>query len=390
VLDTTAVIGCGHLDCYAARHAGWKMMTEYTPEGGGTPLSFKKVQDPAHYERAPAPSQPVRDTGGPSLDFEAAPRVPLPRVTTPDPRTLRTSPLAPPQPPPPAAPPYDTEPSRSPAFEAVPASLGVAQQRLSTPTIGVRPEPVEVAGPVNPGGSGWNIRSRDGAFVPNRGRAEPAEGPAWETRDLPTAHRDRSAWAVPDAPRSRRLSAKQFLGVALTVVLVAILGFAGYEWFTGRATHPAHTISTPSAVGALTAIHTPATVAVTQQMQTVMQQYGATHVVSGVYGASGRATLIVLLAQGPNIETSTTQFFSDFTTGLKSQGVTVNSTRTTNTAVSGSDFICSPATGPAPLTAVSLCGWDDGDTIGLVMDVSGQPVTATLHQAEAARTAGEH
>jgi hypothetical protein len=195
---------------------------------------------------------------------------------------------------------------------------------------------------------------------------------------------------VPDAPRSRRLSAKQFLGIALTVVLVAVLGFAGYEWFTGRATHPAHTISTPSAVGALTAIHTPATVAVTQQMQTVMQQYGATHVVSGVYGAAGRATLIVLLAQGPNIETSTTQFFSDFTAGLKSQGVTVNTTQTTNTAVSGSDFICSPASGPAPLTAVSLCGWDDGDTIGLVLDVSGQPVTATLHQAESARTAGEH
>jgi hypothetical protein len=39
---------------------------------------------------------------------------------------------------------------------------------------------------------------------------------------------------------------------------------------------------------------------------------------------------------------------------------------------------------------VSICGWDDGDTVGLVMDVSGQPVTATLHDAEAARSAGEH
>ena len=364
-------------------------MTQHTPEGGGTPLSFNKVQDP-QFERAPAPREPVRDTGGPNLDFEAAPRVPLPRVTTPDPRTLRTAPPAPPPsavplPPPPDAP----QSSRSPAFEAVPASVGVAQQRLSTPTIGIRPEPVDVSGPVRPGGTGWNIRSRDEMFLPHRGRAEAAEGPAWETRMLPGADRDRSAWMVPDAPRTRGLSGRKVIGIALTVILLAILGFAGYEWLNGRA-HPDHTISTPSAVGSLTAIHTPATVAVTQQMQKVMQQDGATHVVSGVYGAAGQATLVVLLAQGPNIETSTTQFFTDFTTELKTQDVTVDTAKTLNTTTDGSDFICSPATGPAPLTAVSLCGWDDGDTIGVVMDVSGQPVNATLHDAETARSAGEH
>jgi hypothetical protein len=179
------------------------------------------------------------------------------------------------------------------------------------------------------------------------------------------------------------------LGIVLSVILVGILGFAGYEWFAGPA-HPDHTITTPSAVGTLTAIHTPAATAVTQQMQKVMQAYGATHVVSGVYGEAGRATLVVLLAQGPNIEKSTNQFFTDFANGLKSQGVTVNSSKTLNTTTGGSSFICSPASGPAPLTAVSLCGWDDGDTIGLVVDVSGQTVTATLREAVAARGAGEH
>ena len=143
-------------------------------------------------------------------------------------------------------------------------------------------------------------------------------------------------------------------------------------------------------MGALTAVHTPATVAVTQQMQKVMQEYGATRVVSGVYGQAGRATLVVLLAQGPNIEATTNQFFHDFTTGLKTQGVTVVSGKSLNTSAGGSEFICSAATGPAPLTALSLCGWDDGDTIGLVMDVTGQPVAATLRDAEAARGAGEH
>jgi hypothetical protein len=355
-------------------------MTEHTAEGGGTPLSFKKVHDPA-FERAPAPRPPVRETGGPNLDFETTPRVPLPRVTTPDPRTLKNAPPA--APPPPQGP-----PSRSPAFEAVPASLGVAQQRLSTPGIGVRPYSVGDGAPVRPGGSGWNIRSREGAFLPSRGRAE-TDAPAWETRTLPGANRDRSAWAAPVAPQTRSLSGRKLMGIALTMLLVGILGFAGYEWFSGRS-HPAHIITTPPTVGSLTAIDTPVTVTVTQQMQKVMQQYGATHVVSGVYGQAGHATLVVLLAQGANIETSTGQFMSDFTTGLKGQGVTVIGSRTLKAASDGSDFICSPATGPAPLTAVSLCGWDDGDTIGLVMDVSGQPVTATLREAEAARGAGEH
>lgn len=358
-------------------------MTEHTPEGGGTPLSFTKVPDQAHFERAPMAKQPALDPGDPSLAFEAAPRVTLPRPATPDPRNLSTSP-PPPPPPPVSAPPG----SRPPAFEAVPASLGVAQQRLSTPTIGVRPEPIEVAGPVSPGGHGWNIRGRDETMALNRGKAEEGSA-AWGTRPLPSANRDRSAWDVPAAPHKRRLSGKGVLGIGFTVVLVAILGFAGYEWLSGRA-HPDHTITTPTAVGALIAIHTPATAAVTQQMRQVMQKDGATHVVSGVYGKAGRAMLVVLLAQGPNIETSTNQFFNDFTTGLKTQGLNVISSKTLNTRTDGSDFICSPATGPAPLTSISLCGWDDGDTIGLVLDVTGDSVSAALQEATAARTAGEH
>ena len=366
-------------------------MTQETPESGANPLSFKKVPDRTQFEHAPPAREPQRDTGGPHLAFETAPRAPLAPVTVPDPRTLKPSPLAPPAPPAPPVPksPAYEEPSgsRSPAFEAVPASVGVAQQRLSTPTIGIRPEVAAPAGPVMPGGTGWNIRHQD--EMVGRGRAEADAPPTWETRTLPNAHRDRSSWMVPEAPHKRTISGRRVMGVVLSLVLVAVLGFAGYEWFAGRA-KPTHTITTPPTVGTLTAIHTPATVAVAQQMQKVMQQYGATHVVSGVYGADGRATLVVLLAQGPSIETSTNQFFNDFTTGLRTQGVTVVNGKTLNTTAGGSNFICSPATGPAPLTAVSLCGWDDGDTIGLVMDVSGQAVGATLREAEAARTAGEH
>jgi hypothetical protein len=35
-----------------------------------------------------------------------------------------------------------------------------------------------------------------------------------------------------------------------------------------------------------------------------MLAYGATRVVSGVHGAGGQPALVVLLAQGPSIETS--------------------------------------------------------------------------------------
>jgi hypothetical protein len=240
-------------------------MTDHTPEDGGTPPPFKKVEDQAHFERAPAPREPARDTGDPNLAFETAPRTPLPPATTPDPRALSAPPPAPPGPatalpsfeavpnPPPSAEP----PLKLPAFEAVPASVAVAQQRLSRPTIGIRPEAVDVAGPVSPGGSGWNIRRRE-PWRPKRGHPAPAGGPVWQTRTLPNANRDRSAWMVPEANRTRTISRRRVVGTALVLVLVAIVAFAAYLWFAGRA-HPAHTIGTSSAVGAVTAIHMPVT-----------------------------------------------------------------------------------------------------------------------------------
>jgi hypothetical protein len=206
-------------------------MTEPSTEGGGTPLSFKKVDDPSHFERAPAPRAPARESGDPNMAFEAAPRAPIAPSTVPDPRTMRSGPPPPPAggavtPAPPAGPPPRTGPQ---AFEAVPASLGVAQGRLATPTVSVRPVPAPPSEPVRPGGSGWNVRTRDGAFLPNRAGGGTGEGSAWQTRPLPGAERDRSAWSVPEAPHRRTLTGKALLRIVLSVILVAILGFAGYE-----------------------------------------------------------------------------------------------------------------------------------------------------------------
>jgi hypothetical protein len=287
-----------------------------------------------------------------------------------------------------APPPATAQPdSKVHSFEAVPASAPVGVgQRMSTATVSFRPTAAETTSVSVPGGKGWNIRNQDEENG-SRGHAEPVE-PGWSPRITPAMTRDRSAWDVPAAPRSRRPSGRGAFGIVLSLVLIAILGFAAFEYISGRGHTP--TLKTPASVGTLASIRTPAAAAYSQQMKQVMLANGATQVVSGVYGTSGRPTLVVLLAQGPNIATTSSQFFDDFSKGLQTDGVTVDKTRALKTMTDGSQFVCSPATRPAPQTAMSICGWSDGGTVGLVMDVSGQPVSTTLTEAVQAKTAGEH
>jgi len=409
-------------------------MTDQTPEGSGSFSSPGEVDDPAHFESAPRPREQRGDHGGAHLAFEATPRAPLSPV--PDPAEARVLFEATPRTPLPLTPsPAEArvlnaaasvapvDPATSPAaFEAtprvlVPSSPTAAEARVlraaasvapveapataagfeSVPAV-AQPRPTPTPAEVHPdlpgmtvvvgsGGPGWNLRDREDAERLRAGGPQPP--PAWSTRSSPASGIDRSAWTVPAAPRARRrITRRTVAGGLLSVILAAILVIAVVEWATGSAR--AHTITTPHAVGSLAPISTPATAAVKQQMQKVMQVYGATRVVSGVYGAGGHPTLVVLLAQGAGIEATGDEFFNDFSSGLKTQGVTVDTKATVDMTADGSNFICSPATRPAPLSAVSLCGWSDGDTIGLVMDVSGQSVAATLREAEAARSAGEH
>ena len=378
-------------------------MTDQTTENGGPSLSFEKVPAPSRSERAPA-GDPAPDHAASNLAFETTPRTPA----TPAPPTaaaaatraliadaLAGTPDPGPRPHafeavPASVPPVPDPGSKHHSFEAVPASapVGVGQRMSTAATVAVRPATVEeVVSPDSvPGGKGWNIRSHDEENL-TRGRAEQGT-PGWSPRTTPAVTKDRSAWDVPAAPRSRRPSGRGVIGILLTLVLVAILGFAAFEYISGR--NHTTTIKTPAAVGTLAPVSTPAAAAVSQQMKQVMLAYGATQVVSGVYGTSGHPTLVVLLAQGPDLATTSTQFFDDFSTGLKMDGVTVDPTKTVKTTTHGSQFVCSPATRPAPQTAVSLCGWSDGSTIGLVMDVSGQTVDKTLTEAVQAKTAGEH
>ena len=188
---------------YAMRDE-WKTMTDSSPEGGGPPLSFKKVDDAAHFERAPAPREPARDSGGPNLAFEAAPRQPAAPATAPDPRTLKTSS---PTSVPPASParriwllergrPHSRRsrhrsPSRSSACRRRPSAS--APSRRTRVARSVRAAP------------GGTFEAARAASFPTERAATPAKNLPGRRGCCPTL--GRSAWAVPRAPRTRGLSA---------------------------------------------------------------------------------------------------------------------------------------------------------------------------------------
>jgi hypothetical protein len=338
-------------------------MTDKPGEGSGSSLSFENVRNLGRSEHAKPPGEPEEEHAA-NLAFEAAPRTPQP-------------------------PPVDPA-LQPPSFEAVPASDVVGQKRLSTATTGFRPVVAAVVATVSgPGGHGWNVRRQEKASRLRTEREALEGGTGWSPRPSGALSGDHSQWDTPMARHRRyHYGLRALTRMVITLAVIAVVVIVAIKLISGSG-HGLTTIATPASVGSLTAIVTPATAAVTREMEEVMLDYGATRVVSGVYGAGGQPTLVVLLAQGPNIETSSSQFFNDFASGLRSDGVTVNRGKTIAATTGGSDFVCSPATRAAPLTPVSLCGWDDGFAIGLVMDVSGQPVTTTLHEAVAARSAGE-
>jgi hypothetical protein len=345
-------------------------MTDKPAQGSDPSLAFEHVRDLGRPPHPKAPAKPVAEHAAANLAFEASPRTPAPPAPA---RSMsapgvidfgRTAPrvdadrVAP-----------KLEPGHvAPRFEPVPVSVGPPQARLSTATVGFRPEaptaPAKVSGP---GGTGWNIRHQE---IRHAFRA------------------DGSAWDIPTAPHRPVTSRRPLLVVLVAVAVVAVVSFAAFKLMSGSG-RPTVRIATPASVAGLTLINTPATVAVTHEMEKVMLAYGATHVVSGVYGLGGRPALVVLLAQGPSIETTSQQFFTDLANGLQASGMTVDRSTTISATSGGTQFVCSLATRAASLTPVSLCGWDDGTTIGLVMDVSGQPVSTTMHEAQAARSAGE-
>jgi hypothetical protein len=327
-------------------------MTDKPAQGTDSSLSFEHVRDLGRSLHAKAAAEPIAEHPATSLAFEQTPRTPPP-PTVAKAQAARVA--------------IDAG-HVAPKFQPVPVSIGVPQTRMSTATVGFRPEaPTAGAKVSGPGGTGWNIRHQEARH---------------------SFRADGSAWDIPTAPHRPVSSHRRLVVVLVAVALVAALSFAAFKLVSGGG-RPTVKIATPASVAGLTLINTPATVAVTTQMEKVMRTHGATHVVSGVYGLDARPTLVVLLAQGPGIETTSQQLFNDLVGGLQTEGITVDRSKTVSATSGGTQFVCSTATRAAPLTSVSLCGWADGTTIGLVMDVSGQPVSTTMHEAEAARGAGE-
>ena len=226
-------------------------MTDHTTEGGGPPLSFKKVPRPAIRTRpgaarprsgTPAAESRVRDDPARA----GAPHHRLPRrsrchpgahrrCARGDARSWTTATrlrggarVGATGPRPGIQAPSVRSSSRVGARRRRPADV-----HRGTGAYGRPAKAEQVVSPDSvPGGKGWNIRSHDDEHLPAAAprRARPGGRP----RTTPAMTEDRSAWDVPAAPRSRRPSGA---GVhrhrCSRLLLVAILGFAAFEWSHG-------------------------------------------------------------------------------------------------------------------------------------------------------------
>jgi hypothetical protein len=222
-------------------------MTDQPGEGPGSSLSFEDVRNLGRSEHANPPGEPVEEHAA-TLAFEATPRTP---------------------PPPP-----DDAGLHPPAFEAVPASDVVGQKRLSTATTGFRPVVAAVVASVSgPGGHGWNVRRQEKASRLRTEREAVEGGPAWSPRTTGALSGDHSDWDTPIALRRRRSGLRALTRIVITLVVIAIVAVAVVKLVSGSG-HALTTIATPASVGSLTAIRTPATAAVTREMERAAARLG--------------------------------------------------------------------------------------------------------------------
>lgn len=195
-------------------------------------------------------------------------------------------------------------------------------------------------------------------------------------------------WEAPPRPKSptRRY-------VLLGVAMFALCGLAALV--ITNAGHGSHSISQPSTVGALTPVDSPQVDAAMDQLQSYERSAGATDVVTGVYGSTGRPQLLLLLVRSPlfpdvSRAASDPTFISGFAGGLAATGWSFDRSRATTTTVDGSTFECGPVTSSSLGMTLSTCAWVDAGVGGAVFDLTGQSVADTLNQAVQARQAGEH
>jgi len=231
-----------------------------------------------------------------------------------------------------------------------------------------------------PGGSGWRIRGAEPAVERPWHGAPPPELPAL----LPIA----MPWE-----QAARHSTPPRRFAALGVAFFALFGLAALA--ISDFSHSTHSITQPSAVGALTQLTDPRLDTAIQTLQRAVLTAGASNVVDGVYGTDGRAQLVLIVVQGSSGQTGATHsglegFFNGLASGAGASGWTLDRSHATLTSVDGTAFECSPVSAPALQgAALSTCAWNDGSAAGVVFDVTGQPMAETLNQAVQARSATE-
>ena len=167
------------------------------------------------------------------------------------------------------------------------------------------------------------------------------------------------------------------LGVVAVAVIVVIVSRFGASQTT------VHNLALPQQVGSLPLIGDTATAA-----QQALAAEGWTAVAAGGYG-SGQGQLLVIVGRPATAATDTGALLAGLQAPLVQQGFVFNaSTATTTGSAGGATYTCGPAS--APSGQLSICVWNDGDAVGVLVDYSGATLTQVRDLTQQARTAAEH
>jgi len=162
---------------------------------------------------------------------------------------------------------------------------------------------------------------------------------------------------------------------AVVVIAVLVLQATG----AGRG---GHNLALPAKVGALPLIGVAATAA-----QQSLTAEGWSGVAGAAYG-SGQGQLLLVVGRPPDPNADTATLVNGLQTPLVQQGFVFNASTANTTTISGTSYICGPAS--APGGQLTLCVWDDGDAAGIVVDYSGATQSQVRQLASTARVAAEH
>jgi hypothetical protein len=126
------------------------------------------------------------------------------------------------------------------------------------------------------------------------------------------------------------------------------------------------TYHVPDSIAGEPRLHDAVSAKFEQTMAQTGQKYD-TPLESAVYGTEASPDLFFVLANG-RAEEDADQLFSDFLSGAKSAGITVDEDATVTGTHSGADYRCVPMSTQG--LEAAACVWREDDTVGMTLDAS--------------------